>query len=92
MCFNFYCCYTVGVLVSIVSSAVGLNVCALTGGIKEYKSIIKKKKKEKHDKIVLLAKTKPNTIEVLNSKPLIDSYINHDEFVSLNNVLENIMK
>ena len=36
---------------------------------------------------VLLVKTKLNTIEVLVSKALIDLYINHDEFVSINNVL-----
>ena len=64
----------------IASSGVGLQVFALINGIKKYKSIIQKKKEKKHDKIVLLAKTKLNTIEVLNSKTLIDSYINHDEF------------
>ena len=37
--------------------------------------------------IVLLGKTKSNTIEVLISKSLIDSYISHDGFVSVNNVL-----
>ena len=42
--------------------------------IKKYKSIIKKKKK-KHDKIVLLVKYKLNSIEVLISKALIDSVI-----------------
>ena len=52
----------------------------------EYKSIIKKKKK--HDKIALLAKSKLNRIEVLISKSLIDSNISHDEFVSINNVLK----
>ena len=36
---------------------------------------------------MLLAKTKLNTIKVLISKTLINSYINHDEFVSVNNVL-----
>ena len=36
---------------------------------------------------MLLAKTKLNTIEVLISKALIDSYINHDKIVSVNNVL-----
>ena len=40
-----------------MSSAVGLKICGITAGIKNYQSIIKKKKK-KHDKIVLLAKTK----------------------------------
>ena len=32
-------------------------------------------------------KTKLNTIEVLNPKDLINSYINHDEVASANNVL-----
>ena len=62
------------VVVGITSSAVGINICAITAGIKKYKSIIKKKKK-KHDKIVLLGKDKLNTIEVLIFTALIDSYI-----------------
>ena len=41
----------------------------------------------KHYKIVSLEKDKSNTIEVLISKSLIDSYISHDEFASINNVL-----
>ena len=71
--------------VGIVSSAVGIKLCVITAGIKKYKSIIKKKKK--HDKILMLRKDKLNTIGVLISKALIDSYISHDEFVSVNNVL-----
>ena len=47
--------------VGITSSAVGLKISAITAGIKNDKSIIKKKKK-KHDKIVLLGKTKLDTI------------------------------
>ena len=47
-----------------------------------------RKRKKKHDKIVLLAKTKLNIIEVLISKALIDSSISHDEFVLVNNVLK----
>ena len=47
-----------------------------------------KKKRKKHDKIVLLAKSKLNGIEVLISKALIDSSISHDEFVLINNVLK----
>ena len=69
-----------------MSSAAGIKICTITAGIKKYKSIITKKRK-KHDKIVLLAKTKLNTIEVLISKALTDSYINRDEIVSVNNVL-----
>ena len=44
--------------------------------------------KKKHDKIVLLAKSKLNRIKVLISKTLIDSVISHDEFVLINNVLK----
>ena len=36
---------------------------------------------------MLLGKHKLNTIEVLISKAVIDSYIRHDEFVLVNNVL-----
>ena len=36
--------------------------------------------------VMLLGKDKLNSIEVLNSKSLIDSYISHDQFVSINNL------
>ena len=71
----------------ITNSAVGINVCAITAGVEKYKSIIEKKKK-KHSKIVLLGKDKLNTIKVQISKVLIKSYISHDEFVLVNNVLK----
>ena len=44
-------------------------------------------KKKKHDRIGLVGKTKLDAIEVLISKALIDWYISHDKFVSVNNVL-----
>ena len=69
------------------SFAIGLEICAIVAGIKKYKPRTQKKKK-KHDKIVLLEKSKSNSIEVLISKTLIDSSINHDEFVLMNNVLK----
>ena len=53
--------------------------------MKKYKSIIQEKKKQ--DKIMLLGKDKLNTTEILISKALIDSYISHDQFTSINNVL-----
>ena len=81
----------VGIPVGIISSAVGLKICATTVGIKRYKSISKKKRK-KYDKTVFLGKTKLNDIEVLIFKTLIHLYINHDEFVSIKNVLKNIMR
>ena len=69
-----------------IGTAIGLKICAISIGIKKYKSIIKKKKK-KHDKIVLLAKSKLNRIEVLISKAFMDSSISHDDFVLINNVI-----
>ena len=77
--------------VGITSSAVGLNICAIIAWIKKCKSIIKKKK-NKHDKIVLLRKDTLHRIEVFISKALINSDINHDEFVSVNNGLKEWKK
>ena len=63
------------------------KIYATAAGIKKYKSIINKTKK-KHDKILLLAKSKLNFIETLILKALIDSNISHDQFVLINNVLK----
>ena len=64
-----------GISIKNTSSAIGLEICAITAGIKRNKLIIKKKKKEKHDKIVLLAKF--SSIAVLISEHLIDPNISH---------------
>ena len=91
-------CVSISVFVSIVcvpvgipTSAVGVKISAITVEIQKYKSI-KKKKKKKHDKIVVLQKDKFNTFEVLISKALINSYISHDKFVPANNVLREYYK
>ena len=55
-----------GILIGIMSSAVGLNIYA----------------------VVLLAKSKLNSIEVLFSKALIYSNTSHVEFILINNVLK----
>ena len=74
--------------IPIESSAIRLKICVITAGIKKYKSINKKKKK-KHDKIVLLPKSKLNSIEALIFKDLINSDISHDQLVLINNVLKD---
>ena len=79
--------FLVVISVGIASFAVGIKICAKFAAIRKYKLITKIKKK-KHDKIVLLLKTNLNTVEVLTSKTLIDSYIRHGEFVLVNNVLK----
>ena len=50
-------------LISSTSSGIELKMYAIAAGIKMYKSTIKKKEK-KHDEIVLLGKSKLNSIEV----------------------------
>ena len=75
-----------GLPIGITSSVIELKTCAITAGIKRYKSIIKKNKK-KHDKIVLLANSKFYIIEGLISTVLIDSVFSHDGLVSMKNVL-----
>ena len=42
-----------------------------------------KKKKKKHDKILMLAKSKLNSIETLVSQALIDMEISHEEFITI---------
>ena len=81
----------VGIPIGITSTAIGLKTCAIVVGIKKGESIIKKKKM-KHDKILLLAKSKLNSIQALISKALTDSNISYDEFVLVNNVLQKNMK
>ena len=57
-----------------------VSICAITAVVKKCKAIIEKKKK-KHDKIVPLAKTKLNSIEVLISRTIIINSLNiQDEF------------
>ena len=82
--------YLVGIPIEILSSAIGLKIRAKTAEIKEYKPIIKKKKK--HDKIVLLAKCKLNSMEVLTYKALIDWSISHDIFFWFIMCWKNFMK
>ena len=86
MYFNAFA-FLFGIPIGIMSAAIIPKICAKTVGIKNYKSINKKKKK-KHNKMVLLAKSKLNSIEVLIFKALIDSSISHDGFVLINNLLK----
>ena len=76
-----------GIPLGITSSAIRLKICTITVESKKYWSIIKKKKK-KHNKIALLAKSKLSNKEVLISMALIDSNISHDELFLIKNMLK----
>lgn len=54
--------------------------------LKKYQSNIKKNKKT-NDKLVLIRKAKLDNINALISKPLMDQYISHENFVLVNNML-----
>ena len=72
----------------IMSSAIVLKICAIAVKIKKYPSTIKKKEKKHDKKIVLLAKSKLNSIKIVISKALIDSNISHAVSFLKNNVLK----
>ena len=49
-----------------------------------------KKRKKKHNKIIVLAKNKLNMIDTLLSSALNDSEISHEEYINAANINENI--
>ena len=72
----------VGAPVGIVSASFTLMFSLTTGIVKKLLSITRNKKK-KHDKILMLAKSKLNSIETLISQALIDMEISHEEFIAI---------
>ena len=77
-CVSFSAFALAGTHMDITSSATELKIFVITARIKKYKSIIKKEK-NKHNKIVLLPKSKLNSVEFLTSKALIDEFaLTHD--------------
>ena len=68
--------------VGIVSASLTLFF-SLTTGIVEKLLNITRKKKKKHDKILMLAKSKLNSIETLALQALIDMEISHDKFITI---------
>ena len=77
----------VGIPIGNASYTAGLRICAITPAIKKFKWIIKEKR-NKRDKIVLLGKTKLNSIWVLISTILIDWYTSHNKVVLVKNMLK----
>ena len=69
----------VGVPVGIASASFTLIFCLTTGKIKKLLSITRNKKK-RHDEILMLAKSKLDSIETSVSQALIDMEISHEEF------------
>ena len=76
------CTSIVGVPVGIASASL-TSVFSLTTGIVKKLLNITRNKKKKHDKILMLAKSKLNSIETLISRALIDLDISHEEFIRI---------
>ena len=72
----------VGAPVGIASEGLTLSFSLTTGIVKKLLNITRNKKK-KHDKILMLAKSKLNSIETLVSQALIDMEISHEEFITI---------
>ena len=67
-----------GAPVGIASASLNLIFSLTTGIVKKLLNITRNKKK--HDKILMLAKSKLNSIEALISQALIDMDISYEEF------------
>ena len=72
----------VGTPVGIISASFTLIFSLTTGIIKKLLSIARNKKK-KYGKILMLAKSKLNSIETQISQALIDMEISHEEFIAI---------
>ena len=72
----------VGASVGIASAGFTLAFSLTTGIVKKLLNITRNKKK-KHDKVLMLAKSKLNSIETLISQALIDMEISHEEFFTI---------
>ena len=73
---------TIGVPAGIASASLTLIFLIITGMIKKLLNITRSKKK-KHDEILMLAKSKFNSIETLISQALNDMKISHEEFITI---------
>ena len=77
--------------VEIEGASFTLIFSLTTGIIKKLLSIIRNKKK-KYDKILMLAKSKLNSIKTLLSQALIDMEISHEEFITFVNERDKYKK
>ena len=71
-----------------ITSAFFTFVFFLTTGITNKLLKVTRKKKKKHTKIIILAKSELNSIETLMSQALIDVGISHEEFKTIVNEKE----
>ena len=79
----------IGAPVGIASASFSLAFSICRGIIKKLLKTTRNKKK-KHNKIVMLARSKLNSIESKISEALINNEISHEDFITIINEEENI--
>ena len=82
-------------VVGIPAGITGASLTLVFTGISKSLLKLTKKRKEKHNKIIVLAKNKLNTIDTLLSNALNNSKISHEGFTNIiteKNIYENIKK
>ena len=72
----------IGPLVGIMSASCSLAFSITTGFVKKFLKTTRNKKK-KHNKVVMLARSKLNSIESKISKALMDNEISHEDFETI---------
>ena len=78
----------IGILAGVISASPTLVFSLITGIIKKLLKETRKKKK-KHSKIIMLAKSKLSSIETLISQALIDLEISHERINDKGDFSEN---
>ena len=79
----------IGAPVGMMSASFSLAFSITTGFVKKFLKTIRNKKK-KHNKIVMLARSKLNSIESKISEALINNEISHEDFMTIINEDKNI--
>ena len=74
----------IGAPAGIIGASCGLTFSITSGFVKKFLKTIRNKK-EKHNKIVMLARSKLNSIESKISKALMDNEISHEDFETIIN-------
>ena len=74
----------IGAPIEMMSASCSLAFSITTGFVKKFLKTIRNKKK-KHNKIVMLARSKLNSIESKISEALINNEISHEDFMTILN-------
>ena len=83
---------------TIIKTPVGIGSASLSLAFSLYTGLVKKvlkttrDKKKKHNKIVILARSKLNSIESEISDALINNQISHEDFITIINEERNYLK